>query len=65
MDIPEDTLVAWLDSLKVSAAGLYKDSRLNSGLTKVEMQSEAEGIESAIYYLSKKIQELKHDNTNQ
>lgn len=65
MDIPESILNEWLESLKDSADCLYRDSRLNGGITKVEMSSEAEGIESAVYYIHKKIRELKHDNTNQ
>lgn len=65
MNIPETTLNGWLETLKDSADCLYRDSRLNSGITKVEMSSEAEGIESAVYYILKKIRELKHDNQNQ
>lgn len=59
MNIPESTLVGWLETLKDSADCLYRDSRLNSGITKVEMSSEAEGIEGAVYYLYKKIREMK------
>lgn len=65
MNIPESALNGWLEVLKDSADCLYRDSRLNSGITKVEMQSEAEGIEGTVCYILKKIRELKHDNQNQ
>lgn len=64
MNIPETTLHGWLESLKDSADCLYRDSQLNSGITKEEMQSEAEGIESAVYYISRKIREMKDANQN-
>lgn len=65
MNIPEATINKWLESLKDSADCLYRDSRLNTGITKVEMSSEAEGIESAVYYIRRKLRELKNDITNQ
>ena len=65
MDIPVEVITEWLDSLKCGASLLYRDSRLNSGLTKEEMQSEAEGIKSAVYYISRKIREMKDANQNQ
>lgn len=65
MNVPESTLNAWLEALKDSADCLYRDSRLNTGLTKVEMSSEAVGIEEAVGYIVKKLGELKNVNTNQ
>lgn len=61
MNIPESTLNEWLDALKDSADSLYRDSRLNAGITKVEMSSEATGIEEAVGYIVKKLGELKND----
>lgn len=59
MNIPEATLNAWLEALKDSADCRYRDSRLNTGITKVEMSSEAVGIEEAVGYIVKKLGELK------
>lgn len=59
MNIPESTLNEWLEALKDSADALYRDSQLNDELTNLEMSSEAEGIDGAVYYIRKKIRELK------
>lgn len=59
MNIPEATINKWLESLKDSADDLYRDSRLNGGVVKEQMSSEAEGIESAVYYIHRKLRELK------
>lgn len=65
MNIPEATINKWLESLKDSADDLYRDSRLNGGVVKEQMSSEAEGIENAVYYIRRKLRELKNDITNQ
>lgn len=65
MNIPEATINEWLEALKDSADCLYRDSRLNGGVVKEQMSSEAEGIESAVYYIYRKLRELKNDITNQ
>lgn len=65
MNISEATINEWLAALKDSADDLYRDSRLNGGVVKEQMSSEAEGIESAVYYIRRKLRELKNDITNQ
>lgn len=57
MYIHKQNLQGWLDDLKDQADCLYRDARLNSGLIKDQMHSEAEGIESAVYYIRRKIKE--------
>ncbi len=65
MYIPESTLNGWLETLKDKANALYRESRWSSGGAKEELFCEAEGINDTVDYILGKIEELRHDNTNQ
>lgn len=60
MNIPESTLNGWLEALKDKADMLYRDSRRNTGLAKEELYCEAEGVQSAVKYIVKKLVEMKN-----
>lgn len=61
MNIPESTLNEWLEVLKDKADMLYRDSTRNYGLPKEELFCEAEGVQSAVEYIVKKLVEMKNE----
>lgn len=65
MNIPESILKEWLDAMKDKANALYRESRWSSGIAKEALFCEAEGINDTVDDILGKIEELKHDHTNQ